>query len=224
MAAGQQPLALGLFGGFAGERGGIGELAGRLQLDPGRLALAVEAEIDHHPAEPGAEQRQRLPARRVRPHPQHGFLRHVLGLGGIAEDAAGDPEHDRHMAPGKLAEGALVALGDPGHERFVAVISIDGRSPWGEPIHCSPEPDRMNGRGWRILCAEGKGEAVEMVAGGGTKLLEIGTLELGRDGPGRHPESLAGNGQSIQLISRGLSTPSRPGPEARTASAASLEG
>ena len=58
----------------------------------------------------------------MRPDPQHGFLRHVLGVGRIAEDAAGKPQHGRDMAARELAERPLVAARDPGHERFVAVI------------------------------------------------------------------------------------------------------
>ena len=101
---------------------GSASLAGRFQSDPGRAPFAVEAEIDDNAREPSAEQSERLPARRVGPDPEHGFLRHVLGVGGIAENAAGEPEHGRQMPARKRAERPLVAARDPGHERFVAVI------------------------------------------------------------------------------------------------------
>ena len=108
------------FSGDAGRR--VDDLAGRFERDPGRAPLAVETEIDHHAGEPGAKRRQRLPARRMGPDAQHGFLRHVLGVGGVAEDAAGKPEHGRQMAARSVGESRLVAARDPGHERFVAVI------------------------------------------------------------------------------------------------------
>ena len=56
------------------------------------------------------------------PDAQHGLLRHVLGIGGVAENAAGKPEHGRQMTAREQLERPLVAARDPGHERFVAVI------------------------------------------------------------------------------------------------------
>ncbi len=119
---GDQPLALAGFGMFGRIRRRVGELAGVLQIDPRRAPFAVEAEIDHDPRKPGAERCQRLPARRMGPDPQHGFLDGIFGVGGVAENAAGKPQHRRKMALRKLVKRPFVATRDPGHERFVAVI------------------------------------------------------------------------------------------------------
>ena len=73
--------------------------------------LAVEAEIDHDAREPGAERRQRLPAGGMGPDAEHRFLGDVFGLGGVAENAAGETSHGRQVAPGKQAECLLVAAG-----------------------------------------------------------------------------------------------------------------
>jgi hypothetical protein len=58
----------------------------------------------------------------MRPHAQHGFLGDVFGLGGIAENAAGETSHGGQMPAGKQAERLLVAARDPGHERFVTIV------------------------------------------------------------------------------------------------------
>src|SRR3974390_1506337 len=110
------------FGLGAGVRRRVDDLARGFQLDPGRPPLAVDAEIDNHAGEPGAKECQGLRARRGGPYSQHGFLRHVLGVGSVAEDAAGKPEHRRQVSTGEFPECALIAARDPGHERFVAVV------------------------------------------------------------------------------------------------------
>ena len=98
------------------------DLAGCLDCNPGRPPFTVEAEVDHDAGEPGAKLRQRLPARGMGPDPQHGFLRHVFGVGGIAENAPGERQRRRQMPTRKQPIGRFVAARDPGHERFVAVV------------------------------------------------------------------------------------------------------
>jgi hypothetical protein len=66
--------------------------------------------------------RQGLPSWGVGPDAYERFLRHILCLGRIAEDATGKSEHGRQMAARKQLESPLVATRDPGHERLVAVI------------------------------------------------------------------------------------------------------
>jgi hypothetical protein len=60
----------------------------------------------------------------MRPDTQHRFLGDIFGLGGIAENAAGEASHGRQMPAGKQAECLLVAARDPGHERFVTVVHL----------------------------------------------------------------------------------------------------
>jgi hypothetical protein len=58
----------------------------------------------------------------MRPDAQHRFLGDVFGLGGIAENAAGEASHGGQMAAGKQAERLLVAPCNPGHERFITIV------------------------------------------------------------------------------------------------------
>ena len=55
------------------------------------------------------------------PDPQHGFLRDVFGVGRIAENAAGEPEHGGQVAAGEQAKCHLVAARDLRHKRFVGL-------------------------------------------------------------------------------------------------------
>src|SRR5215510_2112669 len=103
----------------------IDNVTGSLQPDPRRAPFAVETEIDHHAGEPGTEQREWPPARCIGPHAHERFLRDVLGLRSISEDATGNPEHGRQMTAREHLECPFVATCDPGHERFVAVIHRD---------------------------------------------------------------------------------------------------
>jgi hypothetical protein len=63
---------------------------------------------------------------RMRPDAEHGFLGDVLGVGGIAENAACKPDHGRQMAAGELAERRLIAARDLGHKRFVSARFVSG--------------------------------------------------------------------------------------------------
>jgi hypothetical protein len=58
----------------------------------------------------------------------------VFGLGGIAENAAGEASHGRKVPAGKQAERLLVAARDPGHKRFVTVVHR------GSTIAILPDP------------------------------------------------------------------------------------
>ena len=58
----------------------------------------------------------------MRPDAQERFLRDIFGFRGVTEDTAGKPEHGRQVTARKQLERPLIATGDPGHERLVAVI------------------------------------------------------------------------------------------------------
>jgi hypothetical protein len=99
---------------------------------------AVETEIEGDAVQPRAEARRRLPAGRVGPETEEGFLRHVLGPGAVAERTSGKGNNPTEVPLEKPAEGLTIACGDPEHEHLIRVLQGTSVESGARPLRQVP--------------------------------------------------------------------------------------
>src|SRR5690606_4894731 len=99
---------------------GVGRIAELLAL----ARAAVEAEVERHAVQPGADPRLvAAPLRRELPQPQEGILGDVLGLVGVAERAARERDDAGEVAARERTQGVGVAGCERGHEGIVRGVA-----------------------------------------------------------------------------------------------------
>ncbi len=98
----------------------------------------IVAEIERDTMQPGVETRPAgAPARRMAPHPDEGFLRHVLRLRGVAQHAPGERQHARQPAGDQRLHGRLFARADTADQLFVRVGTHRWRHSHGRILRSS---------------------------------------------------------------------------------------
>jgi len=79
-------------------------------------------EVQHHPVQPGVETRlATAPVRRLSPDAQKAFLRHILGLIGIAQYPAGEGEQTGQLARHHLVDGGRLLVANTGQQLNVRI-------------------------------------------------------------------------------------------------------
>ena len=98
----------------------------------------VEAEVERDAVQPRAEAGCRLPAGRVGPETEEGFLRHILGARAVAERTSGKGDNMPEVSLEKPAEGFTIARSDPEHEHLIRVLQGTSVESVARPMRQAP--------------------------------------------------------------------------------------
>ena len=149
------------------------DLGHRVEINRAAAPQPVGAQVGGYPVGPGGHLRlARPPRRRDAPEPQHGFLRHVLGLGPVAQQPRRQPQHPRRQPQRQEPRGLAVAVRIKHDQRIVGnrrEVVIGHRHPASDvarnPVTGNRPRPEGSGRGHRLSCPSRR-QSAHPAAGG----------------------------------------------------------